>query len=323
MTQKLSRKVAVQSLGYVVIETTDLAKWDSFLQHIVGAMPGGTGADGAALYRLDDRAARFRVQRGRKDRFAIAGWELSDASAFDSMVAALRSAGRDIVVGDAESRGVAALASAEDPAGNRFEIFHGAARTASTFVSPAGVSGFVAGDIGMGHVVYGTLAYAECHDFYRNVMGFGDTDLPEIEAGPPGSPKIGVAFMHAATGRHHSVALIEMPANDAGCVHVMVEAKERADVDAAYARTLAASVPVSATLGQHSNDEVISFYMQSPAGFDLEFGWDGLIVDPDTWVPTAHTEVSKWGHEWAWQKAMAEQMAADAAAKEKADLNDR
>jgi 3,4-dihydroxy-9,10-secoandrosta-1,3,5(10)-triene-9,17-dione 4,5-dioxygenase len=320
MTDKPPRKLAVQSLGYVVIETTDLAKWDAFLQNIVGAMPAGAGADGATLYRLDDRAARFRIQLGTNDRFAIAGWELSGAAAFDSMVAALRTAGCEVVIGNAESRGVTALACSQDPAGNKFEIFHGAKLAVSSFLSPSGVSGFVTGELGMGHVVYGTLAYAECHDFYRNVMGFGDTDLPEIVAGPPGSPTIGVAFMHAATGRHHSVALIETPANDAGCVHIMVEAKERADVDAAYDRMHAADVPVSATLGQHSNDEVISFYMQSPGGFDVEFGWDGLIVDPDTWVPTAHNEVSKWGHEWAWQKAMAEQMAANAAAIEKADV---
>lgn len=320
MTDKTIGKLAVQSLGYVVIETTDFAKWDTFLQNVVGAMPGGTGADGAALYRLDDRAARFRIQLGTNDRFAIAGWELSDASAFDAMVAALRNAGREVIIGNAESRGVTALACSEDPAGNKFEIFHGARLADSSFLSPAAVSGFVTGELGMGHVVYGTLAYTQCHDFYRNVMGFGDTDLPEIVAGPPGSPKIGVAFMHAATGRHHSVALIETPANDAGCVHVMVEAMARADVDAAYDRMHVANVPVSATLGQHSNDEVISFYMQSPAGFDIEFGWDGLIVDPDTWVPTAHTEVSKWGHEWAWQKAMAEQMAANAAAPIEANI---
>ena len=91
----------------------------------------------------------------------------------------------------------------------------------------------------------------------------------------------------------------------------MIEAKTRADVDAAYERMQGADVPVSATLGQHTNDKVISFYMQSPGGFDVEFGWDGLVVDPATWKPTAHTTPSQWGHEWAWQKA-----AAEAAAKE-------
>lgn len=306
----MAEKSSVQSLGYVVIETRDPEKWNDYLANVVGAMPNSKGEDGATRFRLDDRAARFRIIESDADRFAVAGWEMANAQAFEAMVEQLRGAGREVVIEDANSRDVTALASSTDPAGNRLEIFYGANAASTSFQSPVGVSGFVTGEIGMGHVVYGTLKFQESHDFYLNVMGFGDTDLPEIEAGPPGSPKMGIAFMHAATGRHHSVAVIQMPEPPAGCVHIMVEAKTRADVDAGYERMLAADVPVSATLGQHMNDEVISFYMQTPSGFDLEFGWDGLVVDPATWVPTAHTEVSKWGHEWAWQKAMAEEKAA-------------
>lgn len=298
--------MAVQSLGYVVIETTDMQKWDDYLTNIVGTMAAGTGEDGAALYRLDDRAARFRIVESDADRFAVAGWEMADGDAFDAMVAKLEAAGCTMKMQDAASRDVAALARGADPAGNSFEIFHSAQKTDTPFVSSAGVSGFVTGDLGMGHVVYGSLKFEECHTFYRDVMEFGDTDLPEIEVGPPGTPKMGIAFMHAQTGRHHSVAVIQMPEPEAGCVHIMVEAKERSDVDAAYERMQREGVPVSATLGQHTNDEVISFYMQSPGGFDVEFGWDGLVVDPATWQPTAHTNPSKWGHEWAWQKAMQE-----------------
>lgn len=301
----------VQSLGYVVIETTDMAKWDTYLTEIIGAMSGGTGDDGAALYRLDERAARFRIIKSDADRFSVAGWELADAGEFDRMIEDLRAAGREVTIGDPASRGVTALAESSDPAGHRFEIFHGAANADTDFESPAGISGFVTGKLGMGHVVYGSLQFHEAHDFYLDVMGFGDTDIPEIEVGPPGTPKMGVAFMHAATGRHHSVAVIQMPEPAAGCVHIMIEARTRADVDAAYERMQRAGVPVSATLGQHTNDQVISFYMQSPGGFDVEFGWDGLVVDPATWKPTAHTTPSQWGHEWAWQKA-----AAEAAAKE-------
>ncbi|NQV94324.1 MAG: VOC family protein [Sphingomonadales bacterium] len=304
--------MTVQGLGYVVIETTDKAKWHEYLTKIVGAMANGEGSDGAALYRLDERAARFRVIRGEADRFAVAGWELADAAAFQSMKSRLADAGCVMTDCDATRRGVAALACGKDPAGSDFEIFYGPDEASSPFESPAGVTGFVTGKLGMGHVVYGSLAFHDTHNFYRDTMGFGDTDLPEIEAGPPGSPKMGIAFMHAATGRHHSVAVIQMPEPPAGCVHIMVEARTRADVDAAYQRMQAADVPVSATLGQHTNDEVISFYMQTPGGFDLEFGWDGLVVDPATWVPTAHTEVSKWGHEWAWQKAAAKAAAEEA-----------
>src|SRR5690554_3207525 len=226
----MAEKSSVQSLGYVVIETRDPAKWYDYLANVVGAMPNGKGEDGAARFRLDDRAARFRIMESDADRFAVAGWEMADEQAFDAMIGQLHEAGRDVVIEDANSRDVTALASSTDPAGNRLEIFYGANAASTAFQSPAGVSGFVTGEIGMGHVVYGTLKFQESHDFYLNVMGFGDTDLPEIEAGPPGSPKMGIAFMHAATGRHHSVAVIQMPEPPAGCVHIMVESKTRADV---------------------------------------------------------------------------------------------
>ena len=306
--------MGVKGLGYVVIETTDLAKWHDYLTDVVGAMANGDGADGAALYRLDERAARFRIVQGDADRFAVAGWELEDATAFGQMAEILRGAGCELTEGDASGRGVIALARGTDPAGHEFEIFHGAAQADTAFQSPAGVSGFVTGDLGMGHVVYGSLAFEETHKFYRDVMGFGDSDLPEIEVGPPGTPKMGIAFMHAETGRHHSVAVIQMPEPPAGCVHIMVEAKSRADVDKAYERMAAAKVPVSATLGEHTNDQVTSFYMQTPGGFDLEFGFEGLVIDPATWEPTAHTTPSQWGHEWAWQKAAAEAAEAEAKA---------
>ena len=71
--------------------------------------------------------------------------------------------------------------------------------------------------------------------------------------------------------------------------------------------------PESATLGKHTNDEMTSFYMQTPSGFDLEVGCDGLVIDPASWEPTAHKTISEWGHEWAWQKAMAEEAAKAAA----------
>jgi len=275
-------------------------------------MPNGTGDAGAALYRLDERVARFRIIDSDTDRFSLAGWELTDADAFDEMVDDLRAAGCDVEIGDATSRGVTALAAASDPAGNSFEIFHGANEASETFLSPAGVSKFVTGELGMGHVVYGTLAFDETRAFYGDIMGFGESDIPEIEVGPPGTPKMGTCFMHAATGRHHSVALLQMPEPPTGCVHIMVEAGELADVEAGYERMKEAQVPESASLGKHTNDQVTSFYMQSPAGFDVEFGWGGLVLDPETWETTAHIKMDEWGHEWAWQKAAAEAAEAEA-----------
>jgi len=86
----------------------------------------------------------------------------------------------------------------------------------------------------------------------------------------------------------------------------MLEMTTLIDVGRCHDRMRKAKIPESATLGRHVNDEMTSFYMQTPSGFDLEIGCDGLVIDPATWVPTAHEQISVWGHVWAWQKAMAE-----------------
>jgi 3,4-dihydroxy-9,10-secoandrosta-1,3,5(10)-triene-9,17-dione 4,5-dioxygenase len=43
---------------------------------------------------------------------------------------------------------------------------------------------------------------------------------------------------------------------------------------------------------------MVSFYVATPGGFDVECGTQGLLVDPDTWVTTEITAVSYWGHQW-------------------------
>src|SRR5215213_8177859 len=35
-------------------------------------------------------------------------------------------------------------------------------------------------------------------------------------------------------------------------------------------------------LGRHTNDHVFSFYVKTPSGFDVEYGWGGREVDADT-----------------------------------------
>jgi 3,4-dihydroxy-9,10-secoandrosta-1,3,5(10)-triene-9,17-dione 4,5-dioxygenase len=43
----------------------------------------------------------------------------------------------------------------------------------------------------------------------------------------------------------------------------------------------------------------VSFYVQTPGGFDLEFGCHGLQPDWSTWVPTQSVIGDLWGHRWA------------------------
>ncbi len=309
--------MGIKALGYVVIATAKPAEWDHFLTRVVGVMRADDAPDGAALYRIDDRPFRFRIEAGKSERLVAAAYEVGDAHELAALGAKIAAAGRPVLAGsdaDAAARGVAAFFCTSDPAGNGLEFFCGDTRDDVAFVSPVGVSGFVTGAMGMGHAVFAAPNFAQTHDFYK-AIGFGDTDLPRFRFSPdPDDPGMGFAFMHADNGRHHSVAFGEMPVPPSGCIHLMLEMASQSDVGKCYDRMRINQVPVSATIGRHVNDQTFGFYMQTPSGFDLEIGADPLVIDPATWVATAHLQPSEWGHVWAWQTAMENQTAAGEAA---------
>lgn len=304
--------MAVSSLGYVVVETRDLARWRDFAARVLGVMEAPSARADVALFRLDDRPFRFWVQQGERDAFVAPGWEFASQEAFDEAIQRLRSAGRPVDMagaGEARERQAYALARSSDPAGNAMELFYGRFYDYAPFVSPGGVSRFVTGDngdMGMGHVVLTAPNFEETHAFYKAVLGFGDTDLGRfyLGGGGPDDAGVGFAFLHARNGRHHSLALGQLPESPSGAVHLMLEAGALEDVGRAYDRVLKSKgqTPLSATLGRHVNDKMTSFYMQSPSGFDIEYGWNGLVIDPDSWIPTTSLAVSDWGHKWAHEK---------------------
>ncbi len=301
--------MAVSSLGYVIIETRDLEAWQEFGTQILGAMAAESPSDDVLLLRIDDRPFRLWVRKGERDAFIAPGWEFASKQAYDQALERLSAAGCEVEVADvmeARARQVYELARSSDPAGNAFELFYGRFYDYAPFVSPMAVSKFVTGDngdMGLGHVVLTAPNFEETHDFYKSVLGFGDTDLGRfyLDGGGRDDAGVGFAFLHARNGRHHSLALGQMPESPNGAVHMMLEVGTLEDVGRAYDRVLKSkgNVPLSASLGQHLNDKMTSFYMRTPSGFDIEYGWNGLVIDPDTWVPTTSLGVSDWGHKWA------------------------
>jgi 3,4-dihydroxy-9,10-secoandrosta-1,3,5(10)-triene-9,17-dione 4,5-dioxygenase len=84
-----------------------------------------------------------------------------------------------------------------------------------------------------------------------------------------------------------------------GIVHLMIEVEGSDDVGLCHDRALRRKVPMSATLGRHVNDLMLSFYMKTPGGFDIEFGCEGRQVDDETWIARESTAVSLWGHDFS------------------------
>ena len=83
------------------------------------------------------------------------------------------------------------------------------------------------------------------------------------------------------------MAFLPMPTLS-GIVHLMVEVENSDDVGLYLDRALRRKVPMSATLSRHVNDLMLSFYMKTPGGFDVEFGCEGRQVDDHDWIAGEH-----------------------------------
>lgn len=296
----------VRSLGYVVIESANPTSWLEYGRDILGLMPApNMPEDGNVYLKVDERPFRFAIVKGEQERLQRCGWELRDREDFADAKRVLEAAGVAFEQGSAElaaARKVRELIVLKDPSGNELELYWGGELDFAKFVSPQGISGFETGfngDMGLGHAVLPAGKLAETHRFYKEVLGFGDSDYMHFQFSPdPNDPGQGLHFMHVNNPRHHSLALYEDANNPVGCVHLMLEVLETDEVGYCLDRVEAAGIPVVSTLGRHTNDRMLSFYMATPTGFAMEFGTGGLQVDWDDFTPTVTTLPSLWGHKF-------------------------
>lgn len=296
--------IDIRGLAYVVAETTTPAAWQTYAEDVLGAMT--RAAPGGGLYvKVDERQFRIAVQVGTRNAYVASGWEVCNADAFADAIAALEQAGVALHHGDAAlcaQRCVQQLVAFDDPSGNRHEIVWGFKSDFARFASPVGVPRFVTGEIGMGHTVLPATAFEPTVRFFRDVMGFGLSDIYNFQPGGPDGPTLPIHFLHCNNGRHHSLAFAGFPM-ESGCVHIMLEVDSMPEVGRALDRMAAHDVPLSATLGQHTNDRMISFYMKTPSNFDIELGYGGAVVDWAQHVAHEFTRVSLWGHDFSVGRA--------------------
>ncbi|MFB7590011.1 VOC family protein [Streptomyces sp. NPDC056169] len=293
----------IRALGYLRLETTDLDAWRRYALDVLGMVQAAGTTDDTLLLRVDDRAYRIAVQAGDGDRLLAAGWEVANAAALAGAAAALEAAGVAVkAADDAElaERRVQGLIHLTDPCGNPLEIYWGQAQDHTPLGTPYG-NRFVTGDLGLGHVVLPVPDIEAALDFYENLLGFQLRDSMKLppQAVPTAAEQRDFHWMHflSPNSRHHSLGLYP-GALPPGIVHFMVELETLDDVGRGLDRTKAAGIPIASSLGRHTNDRMVSFYAQAPGGFQVEYGWDGLIVDPATWVAKEITADSFWGHQW-------------------------
>jgi 3,4-dihydroxy-9,10-secoandrosta-1,3,5(10)-triene-9,17-dione 4,5-dioxygenase len=231
------------------------------------------------------------------------GGEVGSEAELAAIGRALDLAGVPAKVGTAEElahRRVAGLLRFDDPSGHGLEAFWGASLDARPAFSPYGIR-FLTGDLGMGHVVLPSDDDQAAMAFYQGVLGFRLRDTmsmaPALFGRPADCPPAMMRFL-GCNPRHHSLALAPMTSS-AGIIHLMIEVATLDDVGRAMDRCSRRGGTISASLGRHANDQMVSFYIKTPGGFDIEYGTDGLLVDDSAWVSRQTTAVSLWGHVFA------------------------
>ena len=106
-----------------------------------------------------------------------------------------------------------------------------------------------------------------------------------------------VRFYHC-NPRHHTLALAKAPFDLPQTLHhLMVETNHRDDVGAAFDRAWASGLAIPNGLGLHDNDGMFSFYVASPAGFQVEVGHGARIITDDWDDNRRYDRISAWGHQ--------------------------
>ncbi|MCB2067140.1 MAG: VOC family protein [Erythrobacter sp.] len=306
----------ILGLGYLGIDAPDPDAWLAFGRDLIGLDTGrapvappyvdagqdGRGPDGSVYFRIDDWSWRLAVHPmvpGReRPGLRYLGFELPGAAELDVAIAELEAAGCAVRRGDAAdcvARAVTGIAFTSDPSGNALELFYGPLVT-NNYRNSKGIE-FLTGQLGMGHVNLFTSNYDACAAFYTDVLGFRLTDYYEVGEGQL------INFFHI-NPRHHTIGLMKVAPFDA-IHHIMFETTDIDMVGLAYDRVKAAGSKITASLGRHSNDRIISFYVESPSGVEIEMGWGAMTVGPD-WTPRYRGPGDIWGHHGLTSDAIAE-----------------
>jgi biphenyl-2,3-diol 1,2-dioxygenase len=296
VTPDRGQPARVASLGYVGIGVSDLTAWRRFLTGVLGLQWGDELADGSRLIRMDEHRQRLVLSPDGGDDVAFVGWEVSDVDILDAMERHLRELGVLVSRGSrdlAAARGVEALLTLSDPDGLALEIYARPSICWQTPFAPSQpISGFKTQGLGMGHVVVRVADLARSEAFYRAALGFRPTDYIRFELAPGVTTT--AAFLRC-NRRHHSIAMLAAPLPKR-LLHFMVEVHTLDEVGLAFDRAEASAARIVAKLGRHTNDRMLSFYVESPSGFEVEYGCLGRLIDDQTWSVVVHDKTEIWGH---------------------------
>src|SRR5882757_315637 len=153
---------------------------------------------------------------------------------------------------------------------------------------------------GMGHLAIFTTKLEQLHTYWNNLLDLRLTDFITERVGPVTGK---LRFLRAGECQHSiavaNIARLPIDPIRTSVQHVNIQVAQLEDMLDAYHRVRDLGFAMAWTVGQQTNDRELSFYCVTPSGFELEVGWNPVVITPEleeTWEPSHYKGISIWGH---------------------------
>ncbi|KAB0499130.1 VOC family protein [Pseudomonas vancouverensis] len=285
------------SMGYAVIESNHLESWRSLFQDGIG-LHLACDDEQAVAFRMDSHQRRIIVQRGRQEDFIAVGWQLRDQETLTEVLLRLKRLGIQAENSDpseAAQRGVKEFWRIVGPKGMAVELFWEPLITDEPLTMLN--AGFITGIAGMGHLAITSRKPQQMRRFWQEIFDARDSDhIVERIAGLT----LDIDFLRV-NERHHSIAIARLRDLPMDPVRTRIQHMNLLTISAgaltdAFLRCRKLGFEMAHEIGEHPNDREQSFYVMTPCGFEVELGWNALVVDEAQWQTTSYQGISLWGH---------------------------
>ncbi len=148
---------AVRSMGYAIVNATDLDAWYEYGTNIVG-LQVAERTESRIRFRMDQKAYRLEINKAEEDRITHIGWEVAGAQELEELAAAVSALGYDVQrppdAAEIADRCVVDMVRFTDPPDGTvtLELHYALHDSLDRFASPPLGHVFVTGTGGAGHV---------------------------------------------------------------------------------------------------------------------------------------------------------------------------
>jgi 2,3-dihydroxybiphenyl 1,2-dioxygenase len=282
-------------LGYAFVESPRIADWKRLAADGIG-MAVAADSPNLIAFRTDAHARRLIVSKSEREDISL-GWQVDGPAALQAILgrlAAHRISVKEIAGEEAAIRGTERLWRFIGPKRQCFELF-----TEPVLDSPPTLrnKGFVTGERGLGHVAITSRNPEAMIAFWREIFDAKISDYIEDRIS---GVNLRIAFLRV-NSRHHSIAIagtkgLAMDPFVTKIQHIEMQVASLDDVSDAYTRCRELGFKIAMSVGQHTNDRDISFYVVTPSGFYFELGWSTSEDKSEHWPEVVHDGISIWGH---------------------------